>query len=257
MPRPPFPCCVAAAAVTLLTGPASAGEPLRFAATAFPPVTEMAQDGTLTGPGPEALRQIARRMGLDAEPMALPINRLMEIALKEPNVIVTLSRSPEREARFQWISCGGQDRSVVVSLAGRPFLRIEDIPLDQPLATVLGSTQDHVIRRSGFTNIVHVHTDEQGLELLIAGRVAGWLTYRGVASLLLRKTKRSPGSVAMSESLGVTRFYTATGPATPAATIEAVRAAEESLRADGSRQRLLDSYAGLIEPCDAEAAAGP
>lgn len=243
---------IAAAAVAALIAPgvgASAAPTERLAAPDFPPIAVEERDGRLTGPFPDLMREIARRIGHSGEMEVLPLARLNDIAVAQPNILFAVGRNPWRELSYQWVFCFGTDHLAIISHPRAPIRRIEEATADKTIAVMIGSTMETLAMVTGIGTTVSVRSDELALEMVAAKRVNGWLAYAGSALHLIEKTHRRETDFVFSEPVRPMRYYLGTGLTTPVETVQRWRTAFDSLRADGTYERILAPYAPKVLPC--------
>lgn len=107
----------------------------------------------------------------------MPWARAFATAKHNPNtLILSMIRTPEREADFHWLIKVSQTARVFISLASKPENYVDDIEQakNKLIAVVLGSAAHNELISDGFSeqkNLYIVSSDEQMINLLANGRI--------------------------------------------------------------------------------------
>jgi len=135
------------------------------------------ENGENKGPTIEILNAILNTASLKANVSFMPWARAFSTAKNNPNtLILSMIRTPEREAYFHWLIKVSQLARVFVSLESRPENHIENIEQAKTklIAVVLGSAEYNELISQGFSqgnNLYTVADDKHMVNLLANGRV--------------------------------------------------------------------------------------
>jgi polar amino acid transport system substrate-binding protein len=239
-----------AAWVITLTGPACAGgpAPVDLYLSQSPPLTVLEptdQDGNnaITGIVGEVTVKAAALAGYDLHPQALPWARSQRIVQTGKNqLIIPLSRTPDREDQYTWIA--------PVMTMGRAFFSLDKQveTFEQArktygrVAVGMGSAQEQMLRDQGFSNqqIYSLKIGENPAQMLLLGRVDAW--FNGVPETRYFWPQVSDRPLLTSPALMKSDLYLACSKICDPTMVDDLRKAIESLRKDGTVQRITDAY---------------
>lgn len=228
--------------------------PLSTRAQPVQVVTELSsfifmQDGKVSGPATDVLEKTLQLAGIkDYRLTIYPWARAYDMALNQPNVLIyPVARTPQREAKFQWVGELMQNRYYLYKLRERT-----DIPVGNRAVArnyTIGVMRD---------DLRHQYFQQQGVTRLVVSALAA----ENFAQLLNRKVDMVPLSEAGAEAqcrshhfdcAGLERvlplealttgLYIAYSLATPQALVDRTQAAFKQLKANGTVQRAMEPKA--------------
>nr|WP_256679235.1 transporter substrate-binding domain-containing protein [Pseudomonas sp. AOB-7] len=232
-------CCCALLA---LAATGQAEEVVELHMPEAPPLTLVAFEAGYGMVGDITLAALARA-GYLAELKVEPWARAQRtVAGGRNQLIIPLSRTPQREALYTWIA---------------PIMPLERafFSLDEPVQSFaearqryrrigvgLGTAQVEILRTQGFADqqIVTHNLGENPVHLLERGRIDAWFT--GVPEALYIWPQHSKRELQMSPALASTDLYLACSRDCDAQLVENLRAAVQSLHDEGISQRLIEAY---------------
>jgi polar amino acid transport system substrate-binding protein len=233
-----------------LTGTAWAGGPssVELYLSQSPPLTVLEptdQEGNnaITGIVGEVTVKAAALAGYDLHPQALPWARSQRIVQTGKNqLIIPLSRTPGREDQYTWIA--------PVMTMDRAFFSL-DKQVDTfeqarqaygRVAVGMGSAQEQVLRDQGFSakQIYSLKIGENPALMLLLGRVDAW--FNGVPETRYFWPQVSDRPLLASPALMKSDLYLACSKICDPMMVHDLRKAIESLRKDGTVQRITDAY---------------
>lgn len=233
---------VQAASVTATPAAPASAPPLRILAVDEPPLAYSGERGHIDGLGAEFVRAVQSRLGDHTEIEMLPELRAMQTTEREPNVVlIGFSRTPEREQRFHWIAPLIRKPWVLYVRPDdtRKVGSVAELRQFGSIAVVLGDVRERWLRGQGLGNLVDTGSPGQSVRLLQTGRVealfhepqgvAWYCRTQGCGKLVPRAAwvaRHSDVWVLMSK------------PGTPADTVRRWQQAAQSVRADGSWERM-------------------
>ncbi|WP_425226235.1 substrate-binding periplasmic protein, partial [Pseudomonas sp.] len=207
-----------------------------------PPLSLPGQDGTFGILGDVTL-QAATRAGFDLHVVSLPWSRAQRtVQVGTDQLIIPLSRTPEREDAYTWIApIMSMDRAFF-SLDKRVDSFEQARATYARVAVGMGSAQEQKLRDEGFSDqqIYPVKIGENPAMLLLRGRVDAW--FNGIPETRYIWPQVSDRVLQTSPALMTTDLYLACSKRCDRAIVQRMREAVEAMRDDGSLQRLRDHY---------------
>nr|WP_315182835.1 transporter substrate-binding domain-containing protein [uncultured Albidiferax sp.] len=207
------------------------------------------QDGKIAGPATEVLEKTLQLAGIPDYRLNLyPWARAYDMALNEPNVLIYLvARTPEREAKFQWVGEFMQTRYHLYKLRYRADIQART--LDAARNYTIGVMRD---------DLRHQYLQQQGFQRLVVSAQ----TTENFAQLVNRKVDLVPLSESGAEAqchnarfdcAGLekvlpltsltTGLYMAYSLGTAPALVQRTQAAFKQLKANGTVQRAMETRA--------------
>lgn len=229
--RPP-PGWVAAALTAWAVASVQAAPTLRVLVYPVPGLFDVHDDGRIGGSGGALLTKISHASEVPFEAESLPIARAWSTLLGQPQVCVLgMARTPEREARFQWVSVVSRADLIV-------YGRADAAPLPHDLAALRGKavvslreTATASELRDHGVAVQEVSSALNALRMLQAGRVDYWYSHQIVAE----STANAAGGPAIKPLFTTARIdgYMACNLEVPATVIDKLRQALQRLRRNG------------------------
>ena len=197
-----------------------------------PGLFDVAADGTVSGPGAELMAKLGRVSGLPLGVQALPIPRALATGSSTPGAcVVGLSRTPEREAAFQWAGPLASGALVVYAradetsvLQGPQDLRGRGVVVQRESAPASW------LREQGIP-AQEVNNSVTALRMLQARRVDFWFVNEIAAERVIRAEGGPP--VKHQLTLGRVDAYIACHIASPREAVEKLHQAIQKLRRQG------------------------
>lgn len=241
--------CLHGLAAMLTAGMAWAAEPMHLISLEFPPYYTIIEEGKPpSGFSYELLQELARRVGSSTEVEILPVARAVDAMMNSPNRLGTATQTDARRPLFTWIAEVATDQLVIATPKGKRVARLEDLPRDAKLGVLLASTMQQRAYDNGFTQVSPVRTESLNLAKLREGRLDAWLSYASLIKYECVKAGCSPESFDYSEPFGVFHFYLVTSKDTKEEVYMPYRNAFRAMRRDGSYDRLIKKYNGMVTP---------
>lgn len=233
----------------LVAATAWAAEPMHLVSLEFAPYYTILEEGKPPyGFSYELLQELARRVGSSTEVEILPVPRAVDAMMKTPNRLGTATQTEARMPQFTWIAEVATDRLVVAAPRGKRVARLEDLPRDARLGVLLGSTMQQRAYDSGFTQVSPVRAESLNLAKLLGGRLDAWLSYASLIKWECARAACPADSLEYSEPFGLFRFYLVTSVETREEVYAPYRDAFRAMRADGTYDRLIRKYGGMVTP---------
>ncbi len=214
----------------------------------LPPLNYL-DGGGMQGFSVELLRLIAARSGLKLTLQLMPWQRAVQVAeASENSVLFSLTRTPEREARFQWVGPIAQRRVLLYRLASRSDLAMTALSElgNARIGVVRDSAADRQLQAAGLRPGLQLEQgldDATNLRKLLAGRMEYIVLLDWAAAWNLRQLQLPLSTLQPALEQDATRsyFYGLRLDADPAL-VRRLQAALDSLRRDGRYERLRQRY---------------
>lgn len=211
------------------------------------------QDGKIAGPATEVLQKTLLLAGIkDYRLNMYPWARAYDMALNEPNVLIYLvARTPEREAKFQWVGEFMQIRYHLYKLRDRADVRASS--LDAARSYTIGVMRDDLrhqyLQQHGFTRLVMSAQPAENFALLVKRKVDMVPLSEAGAEAQCRNTDFDCTGLERVLPLDglTTGLYMAYSLSTPQAVVQRTQAAFKQLRANGTVQRTMEPKAAAIK----------
>ncbi|MBL4941189.1 MAG: transporter substrate-binding domain-containing protein [Colwellia sp.] len=135
------------------------------------------ENGENKGPTVEILNALLKEAQLHADVSFMPWARAFTQAKNTPNtLILSIVRTPEREANFYWLIKVSQLTLEFIALASKPenYVKTIEQAKKKSIAVVFNSIAHKDLLENGFSekhNLYTVSSDEQMMNLFIHGRV--------------------------------------------------------------------------------------
>lgn len=147
---------------------------LQVLAVEEPPLSYVDADGKPVGYAIDVLRAIQQRVGTST-PLAIePESRVYASGLRLPNVVMlSFSRTPEREASFHWLARIARKPWVFYARDGdaRTMRSLNELRLVPAIGVITGDVREQWLQALGLRNLVRAANHEQAIRQLQAGRV--------------------------------------------------------------------------------------
>jgi polar amino acid transport system substrate-binding protein len=197
----------------------------------------------------ELLRLMAARAGVRLELQVLPWQRAVQLAEAEADsVLFSLTRTPEREARFQWVGPIAQRRILIYKLASRGDLAMTQLGElgGARIGVVRDSAADRALQAAGLrpgTELEQGLDDATNLRKLLAGRMDYVALLDWAAAWNLRQLQLPYGTLqAVMEQDGSKSYWYGLRLDADPALVKRLQAALDALKRDGRYERLRHRY---------------
>ncbi|MCW8950037.1 MAG: transporter substrate-binding domain-containing protein [Sedimenticola sp.] len=200
------------------------------------------QEGREQGFMVDIVREIERRLGSNRALQFLPWPRaIRNTRLSANHVIFPLTRTPEREAHFDWAIEVAPIELVFVTLSGQK-LDLQQARTISSIAVQQNTPFEQYLRQQHFTNLV-VTTNPAAIpiRMLRAGRVDAWFTARDLAGYSMKELFVSE-PITYSAPITSGNVYIALSKEFPISLKTAYQETFAAMQADGTYQKIMDRY---------------
>ncbi|HEY8974365.1 MAG TPA: transporter substrate-binding domain-containing protein [Burkholderiaceae bacterium] len=214
---------------------------IKVVAAEFPPLTTEA-GGHPGGVVLEVVQEACRKIGIALEFHFLPWQRAQLEALGSDDVlIIPFTRTPSREAQYQWIAPVLEFHTVLVTLTPPPS-SIEDART-RVVGYVRGTSFKDEVEHAGFPYVEETDDDVTNAKKLKRGRIGAWITTDLMARGVYRQAGFDPAELMYGPTLGPVKVsWVAASREFPKDVARRIAAAIEQMRADGSYQAIVKRY---------------
>lgn len=195
-----------------------------------PPFSHQNERGQLDGVIIDVVRGVLHEANIDQQILTAPWERVFKEASSKSNVMVfALSRTPEREALFHWIT---PLTSVIVGVfslqpAQSALTQINQLSLNETFGVLDGDYRQNLLLQAGASNIVVLKNWTQGTEMLLNRDIDNlFLSSIGI-QLTCQRLQRDCSHIKRILSYQQITSFVALSKQTDSATVDAVSQAAE------------------------------
>jgi polar amino acid transport system substrate-binding protein len=214
---------------------------IKVVAAEFPPLTTEA-DGHPGGVVLEVVREACTKAGISLEFSFLPWQRAQLEALGRNDVlIIPFTRTPSREAQYQWIAPVLEFHTVLVTLTQPPAS--VDEARTRVVGYVRGTSFKDEVDHAGFLYVEETDDDVTNARKLKRGRIGAWITTDLMARGVYRQAGFDPTELKYGPTLGPVKVsWVAASREFPKEVAKRISDAIEQMRVDGSYQAIVKRY---------------
>lgn len=197
----------------------------------------------------ELLRLMAAAARLPLSLQVLPWTRAVQMAEAEPaGVLFSLTRTPEREAQFQWVGPIARRRILIYKLASRTDLRLAQLGElgEMRIGVARDSAADRQLQAAGLKpglQLEHGLDDATNVRKLLAGRMEFVVLLDWAAAWNMRQLKLPYATLqpVMEQDTSRSYWYGLRPDADPAL-VKRLQAELDAIKRDGRYERLRQRY---------------
>jgi len=219
-----------------------AAEPtIKVVAAEFPPLTTNAE-GQPGGVVLEVVREACKKAGISLEFSFLPWQRAqLEAQGRNDVLIIPFTRTPGREAQYQWIAPVLEFHTVLVTLSQPPSSI--DEARTRVVGYVRGTSFKDEVEHAGFPYVEETDDDVTNARKLKRGRIGAWITTDLMARGVYRQAGFDPAELKYGPTLGPVKVsWVAASHEFPKDVARRIADAIDQMRADGSYQAIVKRY---------------
>jgi polar amino acid transport system substrate-binding protein len=190
------------------------------------------------------LRAVSKATGITFSIRFLPWKRAqVETQSGTDQLIIPLTRTPEREKDYQWIGHVVSYNFVVVTVGDRSAPRTLEEARTLSVGVLRGNPMEALLPRLGFANIKPGYTEDSLARLLQSKRIDAWVVADIVAADVYRRIGGNPGELHVGVKLGATMsVQLAASPQFPDADRKAIADELNRLRSSGEAEKIISRY---------------
>ncbi|WP_316676623.1 transporter substrate-binding domain-containing protein [uncultured Tolumonas sp.] len=235
----------AALAAALLCAEALAGQPLTIYTEVSPPFQSLDAQGQPAGFACEVVKELQRRTGSQDPIQVVPWVRGYLAVQNEPYVaLFSMARTKERLPLFRWVGpLADLHYAFFVTVDSRIVIRsMEDARRLRLIGVYKEDARDQYLTAQGFRNLDRSVDALIPLRKLLAGRVDAIVSTRRGLAELCRSLGTAPTALKEAYPFLQSQLYIAFSKGTPEPVVRKWSTALESMKKDGSFERLFHRY---------------
>ena len=222
-----------------------AGAPdLQMLTEEYPPVTFM-KDGKVAGFVTDMVREISARQGIPDRIKLISWDEAYKTALDTPNVLLfSAERTEKREGLFQWVGPIGKNSAILYAKKGSG-IRIKSLDEAKKVAAIATTTDwftEQDLKSKGFTNLVSSPLPATNVAQLMNGQVQLSVFTDITVPEIVKKAGYRMDDLEPVFTVSNTYFYIAISRGTPVEVVNRWQAGLDSLKADGTFEKIYRSY---------------
>lgn len=202
------------------------------------------EGSTQSGIAVDMLRAVSKATGITFSIRFLPWKRAqIETQSGADQLIIPLTRTPEREKAYQWIGPVVSYNFVVVTVGDRPAPRTLEEARALSVGVLRGNPMEALLPRLGFTNVKPGYTEDAIARLLQSKRIDAWVVADIVAKDVYRRIGGNPAELRVGVRLGDTMsIQLAASPQFPHADRKAIADELNRLWSSGEAEKIINRY---------------
>jgi polar amino acid transport system substrate-binding protein len=206
-----------------------------------PPPT-VSDDGAPMGIVNDAVRAMAARVGDPHVIEYMPWALAQDLAMRGPAIgILSLTRSPEREARYRWVQRILTDDLILVGSAGVDVSSLDQVR-DRPTGVLLRSGAEALLHERGFSRVQPAAEEWINATRLRDRRIDAWLAPRLMVIDAYREVGGDLATLGFGQIVRSSEIWFAASPDVTEEEAERWRGAYRAMEADGSLAAILARY---------------
>ncbi len=240
---------VLAVMLAMVFGTAQARAELLIITEISPPhafTSDGTEFGALSGRSVDIVKEIQKRVGDTSPIRVMPWSRAWYMSQNAPGtVIFNTVRTPEREHLLRWV--GPISTNTWVFFARKDGAKklgsLEEALRAGRIAVYQDDAREHFLKKNGFQNLDVVNSPELALRKLLSGRVDLWASDVLEGEELSREIGEDPNRIQAVYDIRKADAYCAFSRDVSAETVAAWQKALDSMKADGTYQKIVDDWA--------------
>ena len=217
---------------------------LQLVTEEYPPVTFM-EDGKPSGFVTDMVREIAARQNIPDNIRLTSWNNAYNMALLHPKVVLfSAERTPEREKLFQWVGPVGKNSAMLYAKKGSG-IRINSLEEAKAIGAIATTTNwftEQHLKREGFKNLRSSPDPRANVRQLMKGEVQLSIFTDITIPEIVRDAGYGMQDLEPVFTVVQTVFYIAFSRDTPAEEVQAWQSTLDSLKQDGSFEKMVRRY---------------
>lgn len=223
-------------------------ERITYAFYPYPPIAMMAGERR-SGYATEMMTEVLRRAGYETLETDLPGLRALATIEQEAGIFISGTKTPEAYDKYAvtWPFCFETVTHAVVVPASKGPGSFAELPRNARIGAFISYTLKDYLTQQGFTDVQFVRENQQLAEMLMSNRIDAWASFDSSARYLL---EGMGVDLKLIRSLPIKRFSfcAVTSRKTERSVLNRVKAAYESMVADGTRAAIRARYQRYLGP---------
>jgi polar amino acid transport system substrate-binding protein len=236
---------VIALAALVLSGSSASAQSMKVYTELSPPNQFNGPDGKLTGIAVDLVQEIQKRIGNKDPIEVVPWARGYQEVQNDPNVILfTMARTKDRNPLFRWVGPVVESTYCFYAKADSKLVvkSLDDAKKLGSIGVYRNDVRDLFLTKAGFTNLDRSTDNETNVKKVMAGRLDVFASARNGVSELAKAAGFKAEDFKEIFPFFKVQLYITLSKATPESTITAWTNAFESLKKDGTFERIYKKY---------------
>jgi polar amino acid transport system substrate-binding protein len=217
-----------------------------------PPFNFTDESGTVTGQSTEIVKELARKVGVDAKIEMIPWSEGYALAQKDPNVMLySTVRMPSRESMFKWVGPIGFDDDWFYTRRGVDIkiTSLDDAKKAKSIAVYKNDRNQLYLSEKGFTNLDISENDIECVKKLADGKVDLWLGPSSGFHFMAYRAGVNPAELQPVSYVKRSEYYLAFSKDTPDKVVKSWQAALDGMKKSpdaktmSQYEKIITSYA--------------
>jgi polar amino acid transport system substrate-binding protein len=217
---------------------------LKMLTEEYPPVTFM-KDGKVSGFVTDMVREIIARQGIPDKIRLTSWDEAYKAATSNPNVVLfSVERTEKREKLFQWVGPVGKNSAILYAKKGSSIRisGLEEVKKIAAIATTTNWFTEQYLKSKGFTNLISSPLPITNVKQLMSGEVQLSVFTDITVPEIVKNAGYSMDDLEPVFTVSNTYFYIAISLGTPLDTVKKWQSALDSLKTDGTFEKIYRSY---------------
>lgn len=209
----------------------------------YPPYN-YTENGELTGLSIEVVRAVLKKIGHPDNIKSMPWSRSYNLIQKKSgHALFSTTRTEARENLFKWVGPLAPNTWCFYAKKGTGIAlnSLEDAKKVGKIGTYKDDACELFLKEKGFTNIDSIINDNFNPKKLVAGRIDLWII-GDVMGMHKAKKQGLEDKITKVLDIKTTQLYIAFSKDTPDDIVNKWQAALDSLKADGTYDKILSKY---------------
>jgi len=208
-----------------------------------PPIQFLDKDfRVLGGVGVQIVQAIQKSIGDTSAIQGIPWARGYIMALRQKNVMLfSTTRTPEREASFQWVGPLFESRSILVASRKSDLIltSLDDAKALRAIGIVRDDVRGQILKSLGFTNLEETTNYLNNIRKHVAGRTDAFTSTNVIMAAQIRQAGYDPKDFRVLFTYSRNPVYLAFSRSTPVEIVGKWAAGLAAIKADGTLKALL------------------
>jgi len=191
----------------------------------------------------DLLAMMLKEADLNLSPVTIqPLPRLLASLDAGDTIAVAIVRTPEREAKYQWIAESYKETVCFLTPASAPTINsYNDAKTVGSIIVLRGSMLETALRNNGITNLELSEKDDiSGFQMLLSGRANAQLSSTSTFKLFITQFN-AQDKVKLGKPVMDIDFWIVASKNVPSNTINKLQAAYKKLKASGEYDKIFAS----------------
>lgn len=203
----------------------------------------IAEDGKLSGIGPDVLRTLAHEIGVTVTlDSGVNLKRVYKESQRANVFFPTLARTPDRESTYHWIGRLIEETNCFLTMKGKPTISSIEDARKFIIGVYANGAGERFLRSQKVTSIEPMVSRTVSLQKLAKGRINAYYSGEHVAYFSILRANLNPKDFTCGKPIEHVSYYIAASGKTNPKLVEKFRIGFENLVKNQELDRLLRKY---------------